>query len=748
MKFSRTQTTPPVVENAVPDQMAPIPFAYQEIKGLIGAKLESNIAKALLGYPVEEYLRTYKTVRLARWPTGEYLGKYAQADALAYQYSGNQALADQMAEIADAWIESLPEDGYHVVRGPHEQHARWKGAWEVWELKYVLVGLIAMYRISGNDRLLNTAKCIGDLVAKTFGFGEGQLDLMEVGALRLGTTSILEPMVDLYRFTGDSNYLDFCNYVMEAHERAPNGTRIITELLEGSGEVDQVGGPGVWQKGKAYEMMSSFIGVLRMYQLTGRKAYLDAMLAAWQDIVENRLFVTGTAANHEFFLHKHVLPAEPTDSVGEGCVTAHWLFFNRELFYITGDPKFIDEIETSVYNALFASQDPHLGLQSYFTPLDGSRSYEMFGVNTGGPPCCHSSVAREIARTPGEMWAKPVSGGVAILLYASGKFKDIIRTTGGNEVELSVSSETDFPKSGQVSLTLEPDRPAVFPLLLRVPKWCRIYQVSIGDESFTGKPGTFLEIKRSWKPGDTLKIMMDLPVILHRGGHAYPNHSAVKRGPQVLAVDSWLSGGDVNSARIDAREILNLSNAEVEKPVGWIGDQFYSSAGIILGDGKAAVLVPFTDAGQLGWTYNHDIRMYGAHTYRVWIQHLNSPKTLWRRIQNTDAGWSYSGEYTRVQDNNQAENTFTRIPVGQQMEISFHGRMVRVMGAFERSHADIFIDDEIYRDVKWYSLGRGGRRPFQSRLLKEGLHNLKIIAKDGPISLTYLEVLDIESGHG
>src|SRR3972149_5568490 len=109
MKFSRTQTTPPVVENAVPDQMAPIPYAYQEIKGLIGAKLESNIAKALLGYPVEEYLRTYKTVRLARWPTGEYLGKYAQADALAYQYSGNQALADQMAEIADAWIESLPE---------------------------------------------------------------------------------------------------------------------------------------------------------------------------------------------------------------------------------------------------------------------------------------------------------------------------------------------------------------------------------------------------------------------------------------------------------------------------------------------------------------------------------------------------------------------------------------------------------------------------------------------------------------
>lgn len=745
MNFQRTQTVSPLVENAVPDQMAPVTYAHQEIKGMIGNKLESNIAKALLGYPVEEYLRTYKTVRMARWPTGEYLGKYAQADALAYQYSGNPALADQMAAIADAWIESLPEDGYHVVRGPHEQHARWKGAWEVWELKYVLVGLIALYRISGDARVLATAKSIGDLVARTFGFGDGQINLMDVGALRLGTASILEPMVDLYRFTGEQKYLDFCNYLMEADGQKPNGTQMVSELLEGSGEVDQVGGAGVWQKGKAYEMMASFIGVLRMYQLTGRKAYLDAMLAAWNDIVENRRFITGTAANHEFFMHKHVLPGEPSDAVGEGCVTAYWLFFNRELFYITGESKFIDEIEASIYNALFASQDPHLGLQSYFTPLNGSRSYEMFGVNTGGPPCCHSSVAREIARTPEVMWAKPAAGGAAVNIYASGHFEDAIRTDGGDEIRLGLRAETDFPISGNVTITLTPERPAVFPLLLRVPKWCRAFEVFIAGETLCGTPGTYLEIKREWQPGDVLKVRMDLPVTVHDGGDAYPDHSAIIRGPQVLAVDSWLSGGDVNSTRIDPGQPVTLSAAEVQKPNGWYGDQFYSSPTATLADGKPAVLVPFTDAGQLGWTYNHDIRMYGQHTYRVWIQNKNAPRHAWRRIPCTAAEWSYSGEFTRVLDENQAENTVTRIPAGQRMEIVFTGRMVRVMGAFERSHADIVIDGDVYKDVKWYSLGRGGRRPFQSRLLKEGPHTLTLIAKDGPISLAYIEVLNIGS---
>ena len=66
----------------------------------------------------------------------------------------------QMDAVAEAWIASLPEDGYHVIRGPHEMHERWKGAWEVWELKYMIVGLIAMYRLAGDRRLIDTARRI------------------------------------------------------------------------------------------------------------------------------------------------------------------------------------------------------------------------------------------------------------------------------------------------------------------------------------------------------------------------------------------------------------------------------------------------------------------------------------------------------------------------------------------------------------------------------------------------------------
>jgi hypothetical protein len=136
--------------------------------------------------------------------------------------------------------------------------------------------------------------------------------------------------------------------------------------------------------------------------------------------------------------------------------------------------------------------------------------------------------------------------------------------------------------------------------------------------------------------------------------------------------------------------------------------------------------------------------MYGSHSYRVWIKDKDAPKMLWHRIPDTDPGWTFSGEFTRDQSEDEADATTTAIPDGENMQITFNGRMVRVMGAWERSHADIYIDGEIYRDIKWYSLGRGSHRPFQSRFLEPGEHTLKIVAK-GPIRLDYIDILEVKN---
>ena len=97
----------------------------------------------------------------------------------------------------------------------------------------------------------------------------------------------------LYRLTGEPRYLEFCKYSLRAWEQ-PNGPKIISTLLTAK-RVDKVG------NGKAYEMLSCLNGALEYYRDEAIAKILDACLNAWQDIVDNRLYLTGAASSWRAF---------------------------------------------------------------------------------------------------------------------------------------------------------------------------------------------------------------------------------------------------------------------------------------------------------------------------------------------------------------------------------------------------------------------------------------------------------------
>ena len=88
-------------------------------------------------------------------------------------------------------------------------------------------------------------------------------------------------------------------------------------------------------------------------------------------------------------------------------------------------------------------------------------------------------------------------------------------------------------------------------------------------------PGQFLTLRRTWADGDSVAIEMDMPVALLPGGHSYPWHFAVRRGPQVLALDSRLNDDDLAEATVDASRHLDLSDAAARLPEDWFGAQAY-----------------------------------------------------------------------------------------------------------------------------------------------------------------------------
>ena len=488
-------------------------------------------------------------------------------------------------------------DGY---LGTYLEADRWR-AWDLWAHKYDLIGLLNYYRRTAYLPALEACKRIGDLVCKIYSPNGKNIVLLDkhVG---MANTSILEPMVMLHRYTGEKRYLDFCQYIVKAWDD-PQGPKIISTLLSAR-SVRKVA------NNKSYEMMSNLVGLLELYRLTGDETFLKPVVIAWQDIREKRLYLTGTTSWREHFKEDGVLRADdaPGGGVGEGCVTVTWMQMNLQLLRLTGEARYAEELERSIYNALLGSQHPGNATICYFTPLNGGKQYGAVSHGIPGVSCCTSSIPRGIALLPTIAWGA-MGRGIAINLYAPGRAAIKVQTA-----TVKIESVTNYPESGQIDLTVSPVIPTAFPIFLRVPAWTSRFVAKAGGKEWVGKPGSYLEIERRWSAGDHIHISMDTTLHTRTGEPAYPGYVAVQRGPQVLAADMSLNPDlELWIAGIKASGPISLSSVAAAPPPKWIGTQRYEMDGYFGNEhlGKRPtkiVLTPFSDAGQLNGEY------------RVWLQ--------------------------------------------------------------------------------------------------------------------------------
>jgi hypothetical protein len=95
-----------------------------------------------------------------------------------------------------------------------------------------------------------------------------------------------------------------------------------------------------------------------------------------------------------------------------------------------------------------------------------------------------------------------------------------------------------------------------------------------------------------------VKVTFDMPVEVLPGGISYPNSVAIKRGPQVLAIDRTLNAGIDSGSEVAYIDSTRLTDAEAALPADWDWKEaFYLNANVD-GSPKKVVLVPFAEAGQ------------------------------------------------------------------------------------------------------------------------------------------------------
>ncbi len=510
------------VEPAVADRTSPMAPNAVEISGVLGERMRAHTFGRIMNIDEDILLGGFRSRPGSHPWIGEHVGKWLHAASLLWLWSQDPALREKITHVAKGLIATQDDDGYLGTYMPEKRFGLYREAdWDVWVHKYCLVGLLSYYGISGDEEALTACKRAGDLLASVF---PRERSILKAGThIGMAATSILEPIVLLYRATGDKKYLDFALYIVSSWDE-PGGPQILSAMLREK-TVLAVGNR------KAYEMLSNYVGLCELYRATGRLEFLQAAQYAWEDVSTKRLYITGGSSAGEHFQLDGHLPNDEEAHIQEMCVTTTWTQLCWQLFRLTGQEKYAAALEQVLFNETLGAQKPDGSGFSYFTPLEGQKQFRADYPGTSGMDCCNSSGPRALGLAP-TFLATINADGFRINTFAPAQWRVTI-----GSVPVMVTLKSRFPSDGVGTIEIDPQHDLDFALSIRVPRWTANPKVSIVNNTFQPQPGTYLKVKRLWRRGDVVKFSFPFVPQVHVGSGSNEGRVAITAGPLVLALD-------------------------------------------------------------------------------------------------------------------------------------------------------------------------------------------------------------------
>lgn len=550
---------------------------------------------------------------------GEYWGKLMRGACMTWQYTKDSELYDVLTDAVKGLLEAREADGRIST---YSREAEFQG-WDMWCRKYVLLGLLHFHEICQDQKLaaevLEAAGKHLDYIIAHVGREEGKKKITRTSDIWRGinSSSILEPVVRLYLCKPEKRYLEFADYIVE------NGGAEGFDIFQAAWEDKQY--PYQYPVVKAYELMSCFEGLFVYAQTKGEERWKQAVVRFADRLLESESTVVGgSGCEHELFNHSALMQTGTAYDglMLETCVTVTWMKLMARVYDMTGDMRYLEEVERAAFNALYGAvntEDSVCGpeatfdLPSYRGVYDrsvsgGSGKGQMFdsysplrsgirGRAVGGFKsmeqetsycgCCIAIGAAGTALVPA-VAARERQGGVELGIYLPGT---VTAEIGGVPVELKV--DTRYPAQGEISVQICPSAEIRFPLWLRIPSFAETGRVFVNEQEQEGVvPGGFFELDRSWKKGDRVRISLDFgPRLVYGMENAEDpgssRHAAVLYGPLALARDRRL-GAEGTPVRVGAGN-LSVTPAEAGIPcqccfrVNLGGEEFlmvdYASAG-------------------------------------------------------------------------------------------------------------------------------------------------------------------------
>jgi Uncharacterized protein conserved in bacteria len=470
---------------------------------------------------------------------------YKALEAIAYSLKNHPDKA--LEQKADEWINKIAAaqqpDGYlntyYTLTGLEK---RWTDMerHEAYCAGHLIEAAIAYYNTTSKRKLLDVAIRFADHIDTTFRAANRPWVT--------GHQEIELALVKLYHATSNKKYLDLAHWFLEQRGRGNGKGKIWDEWKDPAYCQDKL--PVREQQeitGHAVRAMYLYTGAADVGAAKNDSAYMNAMKKVWEDVVYRNMYITGgigSSGKNEGFSKDYDLPNY--HAYCETCASVGMVFWNQRMNLLTGDAKYIDVLERSLYNGALDGLSLSGDRFFYGNPLASKGDYER--SEWFGTACCPSNIARLVESLGNYIYA--VSGKAIWVNLFVGSSTTI------NGVQLR--QHTEYPWNGKVNIEVSPAKAGSFPLHIRIPGWATnqpvpgntYYFTDKQDSSFSitlnGKPAPYTlqngyaVINRKWKKGDVVSLYLPMPVRRVAAIDSVAvnkDRVALQRGPLVYCVE-------------------------------------------------------------------------------------------------------------------------------------------------------------------------------------------------------------------
>jgi DUF1680 family protein len=428
------------------------------------------------------------------------------------------AAQEKMKATIEKWIPIIlaaqEPDGYLQTAYTLRDTARWKNRWapetrgnhEGYVAGYFIESAINHYTLTeGKDkRLYDAAKKLADCWVANIGPGKKEWydghQEMEQALVRFG------------RFVND----------MEGNGRGNSYIALAKFLLDNrrnGSEYDQSHVPVQQQYevvGHAVRASYTLSGMADVAAETGDVDYQSAVMSLWDNLVNKKYYITGgigSGESSEGFGPNYSLG---NNAYCESCSSCGLIFFQYKMNIAYSDAKYADLYEETMYNALLGALDLDGKNFYYDNPLASGQSRYSWHVC----PCCVGNIPRTLLMVPTWTYVKGKDG-IYVNMFIGSTIK--VEKVAGTNVEMV--QKTDYPWSGNIGFTVNPEVSKEFTLFVRVPNRSTsdLYKTSpvvsgLKSLAVNGKAvkpeivNGYAVIKRQWKKGDKVDLVIPMEV--------------------------------------------------------------------------------------------------------------------------------------------------------------------------------------------------------------------------------------------